>query len=193
LASRITEDVINRVREGEHAAFEVVYRELAPLVIGYFRSRGMSDPDALTNEVFIAMLKQAGRLTGGPSGLRTLIFSIAHARVVDELRSRSRQPVRIDYQPELDRRVSESAEHAAVLTLSTERISQLLDRLPADQRNVIALRVIADLSIDQVAELMSRSPGAIKQLQRRGLLALRELLAQPDVTSGPGPAMTQLP
>ncbi|MEO6701239.1 MAG: sigma-70 family RNA polymerase sigma factor [Jatrophihabitantaceae bacterium] len=193
MPSRITDDVIGSLCEGDHPAFEVVYSELAPLVIGYLRSRGVSEPEAVCNDVFLALLKQLSRLTGGPSGLRTLVFSIAHARVVDELRARTRQPERTSYEPALDTRVTESAEQSAVLTMSTERIGQLLEQLPDDQRTVITLRVIADLSINQVAELLDRSPGAVKQLQRRGLLALRELLSYPDVTSAASPTMTELP
>jgi RNA polymerase sigma-70 factor (ECF subfamily) len=43
----------------------------------------------------------------------------------------------------------------------------------------VLLRVMADLSIEQVAQIVEKSPGAVKQLQRRGLLALRDLLDDP--------------
>ena len=42
--------------------------------------------------------------------------------------------------------------------------------------------IVADLSIEQVAQIIGRSPGAVKQLQRRGLIALRRELAQRRVT-----------
>ncbi len=98
---------------------------------------------------------------------------------MDELRRRNRQPVRIGYLADLDPRTTESAENAAVAALGTEAVRRLLDTLPDDQRAVIALRVIADLSINQVGEILGRSPGAVKQLQRRGLLALRGPLVAP--------------
>ena len=47
---------------------------------------------------------------------------------------------------------------------------------------MIRLRIIADLSIEQVASVMGRSAGAIKQLQRRGLIALRAVLKDRQVT-----------
>ena len=52
----------------------------------------------------------------------------------------------------------------------------LLDRLNADQRAVLMLRVIGDLSIDETATALGKTPGAVKQLQRRGLLALRAVV-----------------
>jgi RNA polymerase sigma-70 factor (ECF subfamily) len=41
---------------------------------------------------------------------------------------------------------------------------------------VVTLRVLADLSVEETARVLGRTPGAVKQLQRRGLLALREIL-----------------
>jgi RNA polymerase sigma-70 factor (ECF subfamily) len=45
---------------------------------------------------------------------------------------------------------------------------------------VLVLRIVADLSVEQVAGIMDKTPGAIKQLQRRGLIALRELVKEKD-------------
>ncbi|MDQ1498098.1 MAG: polymerase sigma-70 factor, subfamily, partial [Actinomycetota bacterium] len=45
-----------------------------------------------------------------------------------------------------------------------------------DQREVVALRFVADLSLDAVAGLTGRSPGAVKSLQHRALAALAERL-----------------
>ena len=46
----------------------------------------------------------------------------------------------------------------------------MLERLNEDQRSVITLRILGDLSIEQTAEVLGKSTGAVKQLQRRGLL-----------------------
>jgi RNA polymerase sigma-70 factor (ECF subfamily) len=63
--------------------------------------------------------------------------------------------------------------------MATASIVAVLNQLPAAQREVVLLRVMADLSIEQVAQIVEKSPGAVKQLQRRGLLALRDLLDDP--------------
>ena len=75
-----------------------------------------------------------------------------------------------------------SAEQDAIESMAAAAIVELLRELPADQRDVLALRVIADLSVDAVAEIIGRSPGAVKQLQRRGLLGLRRLVLERGVT-----------
>ena len=57
--------------------------------------------------------------------------------------------------------------------------------LPDDQRSVLLLRVLADLTVEQVAAVMGRSVGSVKALQRRGLRTLRDRLENvSEETSG---------
>ena len=58
----------------------------------------------------------------------------------------------------------------------------MLASLSPDQRAVLLLRVIGDLSLEQVAEALGKRTGAVKQLQRRGLIAVRKALSQKGVT-----------
>jgi RNA polymerase sigma-70 factor (ECF subfamily) len=61
---------------------------------------------------------------------------------------------------------------------------ELLAGLNEDQRTVVALRVVGQLSLEETADVTGKSVGAVKQLQRRGLLALRHrVLAREGVTS----------
>lgn len=178
----ITDAVVAAARDGDTAAVSAIYCAFAPVVTGYLRAKGVADPEGVTSEVFLALLPRIGRITGGAEGLRTLIFSIAHARMVDEHRARARRPEPVSYDPGRDERTTGSAEDGAYAGLSTEWVCSVLGQLPADQRDVLALRIVADLSIEQVAKIMARSCGAVKQLQRRGLLALRTILAERRVT-----------
>ena len=55
-------------------------------------------------------------------------------------------------------------------------VHRLCATLPADQRAVLLLRVLADLTVEQVAQVLGRSVGSVKALQRRGLRSLRTTL-----------------
>jgi RNA polymerase sigma-70 factor (ECF subfamily) len=182
VAQPLTDDVVVAGCAGDAAAFRTIYRELAPIVFGYLRARGVSDPEAVTSDVFLSVLPRMGELTGGVAGLRTFVMSVAHARMVDDARRRRRAPHVSEYDVMLDPRVSVSAENEAIGSIATAGIVRLLQTLPDDQREVLALRFIADLSVDAVADIIGRSPGAVKQLQRRGLIALRRMMAEPGVT-----------
>jgi RNA polymerase sigma-70 factor (ECF subfamily) len=144
-------------------------------VQAFLLAHGAEDPEDLTNEVFLHVLPRLDRLHGGVAGLRTFVFSVAHARSVDEVRRRARRPRQAPYDADRDARVTVSAEQVA-LEDRAAYLREVLGRLNEGQRSVVTLRVLADLSVEETARVLGRTPGAVKQLQRRGLLALREIL-----------------
>jgi RNA polymerase sigma-70 factor (ECF subfamily) len=146
-------------------------------VVGYLTGRGVNDPEALTSDVFVAVLPRLPELTGGVAGLRTFVFSVAHARAVDDVRRRARRPEAVEFDPVRHDSVAASAEHEAMERADTASARTVLEGLSPDYREVLALRVIADLDLEQTALVMQRSVGSIKQLQRRALLALRAQVA----------------
>lgn len=178
----VTDELVAQAAAGEPGALHSIYEALAPRVSGYLRSHGSSDPEGLTQEVFLTLFHRMPDLTGGATGLRTFAFSLAHARIVDELRARRRQPVNVAYAPDSDERASDSAETVVVRALGTEQALALVDSLNDGQREVVLLRVVAGLSLEETATTLGRSVGAVKQLQRRGLLALRSTAHDLGVT-----------
>lgn len=176
----ISDDVV-RAASGDQHAFRELYDALAPKVLGYLRTRGVQDPEALTSEVFLAVYPRLPDLQGGASGLRTLVFSVAHARAVDDARREARRPTSFSYDPELDGRTIASAETQAVDSLEAARALELMCRLNDDQRTVVTLRIIGDLTLEQTAEVTGKTVASVKQLQRRGLARLRSLMASQEV------------
>jgi RNA polymerase sigma-70 factor (ECF subfamily) len=178
----ITDEVVIAAQGGDADALRALYTWLSPAVHGYVRAKGVEDPEAVTSEVFLALFPRLASVQGGVAGVRKLTFAIAHARMVDDLRSRSRRPTAVPYDAAEDRRTVPSAEDEAHASRATDRVLEILGVLPADQREVLTLRIVADLSVDQVAEIIGRSSGAVKQLQRRALIAVRKALADRQVT-----------
>jgi RNA polymerase sigma-70 factor (ECF subfamily) len=67
-------------------------------------------------------------------------------------------------------------EDDVLVRVGAEDVERLCGTLPTDQRSVLLLRILADLTVEQVAQVMDRSVASVKALQRRGLRALREQL-----------------
>jgi RNA polymerase sigma factor (sigma-70 family) len=172
----LTDDAL-RDQSRQPAVYGLVYRTYASQVLGYLTARGVEDPEAAMQEVFLSVLPRLDSVQGGAAGLRTFIFSVAHARMVDDRRRQSRTPAQVTFDPELDRREDASAESEALDRISPQEVLRLLDGLPDDQREVLSLRLVAGLTVEQAAEAMGKSAGAVKQLQRRALLKLRDLAA----------------
>jgi len=158
-----------------------LYETLSPKVLGYLRAHGAEDPEGLTSEVFVQVVARLDDLHGGRPGLQTFVFSVAHARLVDDLRRRERRPAEAPYEPHHDEREAPSAEAAALRDEGERRVHDALRELSEEQRSVITLRVLGDLTLDQTADVLGKSVGAVKQLQRRGLQALRRRVERGEV------------
>jgi RNA polymerase sigma factor (sigma-70 family) len=170
------DDVLAAAQAGAGWAFEVLYRDLAPVVTGYLRLHGAAEPDDLASETFLQAFTGLAGFTGDEDALRAWVFTIAHRRLVDDWRRRSRRPQLADDPGAGPEPVGGDVEDDVLGRLGTADVERLCGLLPPDQRTVLLLRILADLTIEQVAAVLGRSTGATKALQRRGLRALRDHL-----------------
>ncbi len=161
-------------------AFARLYESVAPAVAGYLRAGGAREPEDMTSEVFLAVFSRLGSFTGTEAQFRSWVFTIAHNRMVDERRALARRP----YVGSLEATQGDgshpratSAEGEALRTMGRARVEHLLGQLVPDQRDVLTLRLVADLTVEQVAATLGKSPGAVKALQRRALNTLRRTLS----------------
>jgi RNA polymerase sigma-70 factor (ECF subfamily) len=174
---------LREARSGSQSAYAELWRQLSPAVCGYVRAKGAADPEATTNDVFLGAFGALADFAGDAAQFRGLLFTIAQRRLVDEFRRRARRPVEVEWTPDLDDRADASA-HLRVLDGGRDEDARaLLDGLPQDQRDVMMLRVFGDLTIDQIAHALGKTPGAVKALQRRGLNNLRRRLGSPAPVS----------
>jgi RNA polymerase sigma-70 factor (ECF subfamily) len=178
--------LLDAARRREAWALEAVYLELATPVLAYLRGQGVRDPEDAASEVFVGMVRGLERFRGDERQFRTWVFSIAHRRVIDERRRLARrreEPVDPVYLagPLAGSRTGD-AEAESLDRLGTHWALDALGTLSPDQRAVVALRVLADLSVEQVAAVLGKSLGAVKSLQRRGLVALARNLEREGVS-----------
>jgi RNA polymerase sigma-70 factor (ECF subfamily) len=161
-------------------AYERLYRDLSPSVCGYLRVQGAREPEDLTSEVFLGAFAGLKTFTGGEDQFRSWVFTIAHRRLTDERRRVSTRPLLAD-EPYPADRIGGNAEEDALRRMSADRVRTLCGTLSPDQRDVLLLRMVSDMTVDSIAEALEKTPGAVKALQRRALTALRQVLAREGV------------
>jgi RNA polymerase sigma factor (sigma-70 family) len=166
-------------KSGRPSAWDQLYRWLAPAVAGYVRLRGAADVDDLTSDVFLAVFRNLDTFDGTEANFRSWVFVIAHRRLQDDRRRRARRPV-VDDPPPADM-PGGNVEDDALAAISTERVKRVCARLAPDQADVLLLRILGDLTVEQVAYVLGKSPGAVKALQRRGFEAVRKILSAEGV------------
>lgn len=71
-------------------------------------------------------------------------------------------------------------ETQVLANLAHDHVHTLLAGLSADQRDVLVLRIVADLSVAETAAVLDKSYEAVKALQRRGLGALQRAISSPE-------------
>ena len=163
-------------RRGD-GGFDELYRWLAGPVASFARARGAPDPEGLANETFLRVFRAVDRFEGDGAAMRTWVFSIARNLVIDAHRARARRPEIVD--ASVPERSAEAADTAALRNLADGEVAALLSTLTDEQREVVVLRLVADLSLAETAEIVGRPVTAVKRLQARALRSLqREILGE---------------
>jgi RNA polymerase sigma-70 factor (ECF subfamily) len=138
----------------------------------------------LTGEVFTRVVAALPdyRFRGVP--FRAWLFRIAHNLIIDHYRKdQARVSVPLEHAEPL---LAEGNDPDIVLEqqLTTEQIRRALETLDPSQREVLVLRFLAGLSLQDVALTLDRTVPSVKSLQYRGLIALRAHLKGPSVELG---------
>lgn len=170
---------LDELRYGNETAWRWVVQEYEGPVRSYARRMGHPDPDEVVGATLESVARRMPTFVGGHEELRTFVYSVAHARIVDEFRRRrGRSHVH-------DRLIAELNTTSPVLSLPPDETSGALSialrALPASQQEVIRLRHIAGLSTVEVARATGRSMEATRALLSRGLANLRGVLAEPTI------------
>ena len=176
------EQLMREVASGRQEAVGQLYARYAPLISGMAaQALDRATAEEIVQDVFLAVWKNAASFDPGRGPLRPWILQIAHFRIANELRRRSRRP-RTDSDPEgsvlesLPDPGPDGAEHAW-----SEHRRQILrsafDKLPAPQRQALGLAFFEDLTHDQVAAALDLPLGTAKSRIRGGLRNLRVMLA----------------
>lgn len=165
---------LERAHAGDPGAFDALVRHLHPRLVGFARARGADDPEGLADDVLVQMCRSIGSFEGNLAQLRAWVFTIARNRLVDERRRAGR---RIDARPTEPSRLPDApALEVALDADERERVDALLAGLTDDQREIVVLRVVVGLSVDETSTVVGRRPGAVRALQHRAMRSLRDQL-----------------
>ena len=168
--------VLAAAQRGAPWALERIFTALSPVVTGYLRVQGAHEPEDLASEVFVAVLRNVGSFQGDEPGFRSWVFTIAHRRILDERRKLGRRPVLTTLSDASELPSADDVEEIVDRAQRTERVRALCERLSPDQRDVLLLRLLGRLTVDEVAAALGKTPEAVKALQRRGFRAVGRLL-----------------
>ncbi len=175
--------VLAAARTGAEWALAALYRDLQPRVLRYLWARDPSQAEDLAADVWLDVARGLPRFSGDEAGFRAWVFTIARRRLLDERRSAARQrttPLPADRLALLGE--TGNVEHEALFSLEARAALERIAELPADQAEVVLLRVLADLSAWEVARILGKREGTVRVLQHRALRRLARQRAREAVT-----------
>lgn len=170
-------------RTGADWGLASLYRDLQPRILRYFQAHEPGAAEDLASEVWLGVAEGLSRFSGGEEQFRGWIFTIARRRLVDLRRTSARRRTLVLPPEELPAYGSVGdAEQEAIGILGTSAVLARIATLPAEQADVLLLRVVAELPVGQVAQILGKRPGAVRVLQHRALRRLAVELSRQEVT-----------
>ena len=177
--------ILTAAQVGGEWAVAILYRWLQPAVVSYLRARAGDDAEDLASETWLAVAKALPTFSGDEPAFRSWVFTIAHRRLIDHHRSTARRPrTRTLNAGETDGQDGplelaagdDPAGEALAAVAGDEAVRRIMELLPKDQAEIVLLRVVAGLPVDDVAAITGRRPGTVRVLQHRALRRLAERL-----------------
>ena len=180
------ESLLARYREGDGAAFEILYARHRQ---GLFRfllglSGSAERAEEVYQETWLSLICSASQPQGRAT-FRTWLYQIARNRLIDHWRKHGiHQPLHDSYDEHTHAQADDAADPAQLLSLSrdSQRLDAALQALPADQREVFLLRAYSDLDLPQIATLTETPLETVKSRLRYAQQKLRRLLAEEVLT-----------
>ena len=174
------DDVLVAARESDGAAWHELHRTYSGRVLAYLRAQGAADAEDLTSEVFLRVYARLDSFSGDEPQFRSWLFTVAHRILIDDVRRRRRRPQPTAPPAAVEHLPAGDVEAEALGNVGREWVDSLIAELPGPQRDVLALRIVADLPLAEVAAILGKRTGAVKALQHRALDRLRRTLDEED-------------
>ena len=172
--------LIQRARQGDLAAVSELYNLHVDRIYQYVRYRTGDDQTAedITAEVFLRAIESLGSYNDQGAPFIAWLYRIAQARIVDFWRSSKRRQTAPLDDPLLQDGLVATDEDIDVDFLQHQSLQSALEQLTDEQQNVIILKFVQGLGNAEIAQILGKTEGAVKALQRRALETLARLLNQ---------------
>lgn len=171
--------LVRNAKAGNSEAFGQLYDAYLERIYRfvYFRVEDQQTAEDITSQVFLKAWENLGRFQIGGTPFLAWLYTIAHNAVIDHYRTRkvtaALEDVRLS-----DPGHAEAVENSIDSAVEMSSIKSALQTLTGDQRQVLLLKFIDEMSNEEIARHLGKREGAIRALQMRGLKALSKRLVE---------------
>ena len=168
-------DLVERAKHDPEAFGELYDRYFAQIYrFAYSRLRDQTLAEDVTSEVFFKALKNVKRYTHAGHPFSSWLYQIALNAVADHYRGKRAE---VELEPHIELAAADPPVIDEVVRRDrSRRIWAVIDQLPPQQRAAMVLKFGEDRKIDEIAQILGKSSGAVKLLLHRGVGRLRREL-----------------
>lgn len=186
--------MIERAKAGDREALGELWRTYQSALLRYLRSRRTASADDVASQVWADVASSLHRFEGDDDAFRRWLFTIAHRRSVDSIRRAVRDDrIAIRAADQVETAAAEvvaGADEEVVRAEALDRALALIATMPDQMGAAVMLRVVNEMPIADVAEILRTSEGNVRVLVHRGMERLRRKLS---VTDDVAPTMNIVP
>ena len=171
------EQALVAAQNGDEMAFEMLWRENNSRLTKFVQARTYKsdlDYEEIVSETWLNVARDVKKFKGDYSGFTAWVYSIARNRIIDSSRKRDRT---IRPQAELEEAFwipgNQNLERDFEASEGVKKIIDQINKLPAAQAEVLMLKVVGDLKIEEIAKIVKKNTNSVRVLAHRGLTGLK--------------------
>ena len=171
------EQALVAAQNGDEMAFEMLWRENNSRLTKFVQARTYKsdlDYEEIVSETWLNVARDVKKFKGDYSGFTAWVYSIARNRIIDSSRKRDRT---IRPQAELEEAFwipgNQNLERDFEASEGVKQIIDQINKLPAAQAEVLMLKVVGDLKIEEIAKIVKKNTNSVRVLAHRGLTGLK--------------------
>jgi len=170
--------LLSSAKGGDAEAFGQLYERYAERVFRYLFAHvdNRLDAEDITEDVFLRVWRSLPNYREQGVPFLAFLFRIARNALIDHYRRSGQSKGQVSIEDMALRDHNPGPGESALSSLEREELRVSLEQLREDYRTVLVLRFLSELSPEETAQIMGRSPGAVRVLQHRALASLRTML-----------------
>lgn len=169
-------NLIEKAIKGEASAFGSLYDKYQPQIYRfiYLKIGHREEAEDLTHQVFLKSWQSIDGFNFQGFPFSSWLYSVARHQVIDYYRTKK---IKITFEEVIELETDDDPLPEAIDNeLTIEKVKKAITCLGDEQQDVIVLRFIEDLSLQEVASILEKTEGAVKLLQHRAIKNLRKAI-----------------
>lgn len=173
-------DLVLLAKNGDQTAFGGLYDMFSAKLYRFIsiKIQNQQQAEDILQEAFIKAWKNLHLFSADEGNFQAWIYRITANCVNDYFRKIYRQPESLELNENIDRPSNENLQKAVADKLETNQLIGAFDLLPVRYKEVLELRFVQDLSLEETAKILNKSNLAVRVLQHRALKKLKEVVKE---------------